>query len=281
MKRFVAGGAVLVALVLAAAGIWQTTVRAQRADILTLVGPGSTIGVTVREVTQDDANTAKLAQPAGVYVESVRPETAAARAGFQAGDIILDFNGERIVSVRQFTRVVQESPPRREVDAVVVRGTARQTLKVVPETGRAVTRAPQLRRLDPEPRALPRDFTLNLNPNVLRFRDRLVSGAPVLGADVMPLGSQLAEYFGVNGGTLVTEVQSGTPAEAAGLKAGDVITAINGRQVTGAADLRDELRRAAPAGGHTLTVTRDRKALVLKASPPERAAPSGRGGLPI
>jgi hypothetical protein len=83
MKKFVAGGVVL-ALV-AALGVWAawpSRVRAQGLDITTLVGPGSSIGVTVREVTQQDADRAKLAQPVGVVVESVRPGSPAEAAGF-------------------------------------------------------------------------------------------------------------------------------------------------------------------------------------------------------
>lgn len=285
MKKFVVGGALVVAAAaLIVWAVWPAPARAQGLDPLTLVGPGSSIGVTVREVTQVDADTAKLAQPVGVVVESVRPGSPAASAGFRAGDIVLDFNGERIVSVRQFTRVVRESAPRRQVDAVVVRGTARETLKVVPEATGEIAVAPLLRDLGPQlrrelPRALPRDFDFNFDPDVLRFRNR--AGGPTLGASVTPLSDQLAAYFGVTGGALVSSVESGTPAADAGLKAGDVITAINGRTVASAADVRQELRSAEPGASVDIAVTRDRKPLMLKATIPARDTRSGRRGLPV
>ena len=52
-----------------------------------------------------------------------------------------------------------------------------------------------------------------------------------MGVSVVPLSDQLAAYFGVKEGVLVSEVASGTPAATAGIQAGDVITAVNGRNV--------------------------------------------------
>jgi serine protease Do len=285
MKKLVAGGVVLtLAGVLAVWAASTTRAGAQGLDVMTLVGPGSSIGVTVREVTQEEADKAKLAQPVGVVIESVRPGSPAEKAGFRTGDIVLDFNGERVLSVRQFTRVVRESAPRRQVEAVVVRGTSRQTLQVVPEVTGEIAAAPLLRDFSREfrrelPRSVPRDFNFDFGPEAFRFRE--IAPGPALGVSVLPLGSQLAEYFGVKNGALVTEVQSGTPAADAGLKAGDVITAINGRVVTNAGEVRSELRGAEPGAGVDIAVTRDRKSLMLKATLPPRARPSGRGGVAI
>ena len=97
------------------------------------IGSTASIGVGIREVMGEDAAKAKMAQPSGVYVESVREGSPAAKAGIQAGDIVIDFDGERVRSASHFTRLVQESVPNRQVAAVVVRGTSKQTLNVVPE----------------------------------------------------------------------------------------------------------------------------------------------------
>src|SRR5688572_22577464 len=163
MKKYiagtVAGAALLVAWVVAA----PSQAAAQGLDPFTLYGAGSSIGVTVRDVTPDDASKAKLAQPAGAYVESVRTGSPAEKAGIRTADIILDFDGERIRSVRQFTRLVQESAPRRSVPVVVVRGTGRQTLQVVPEVSESSLPdvfsqvAPRLRVLPRDRDARPRD----------------------------------------------------------------------------------------------------------------------------
>jgi serine protease Do len=287
MKKAVIGIATIVAIGAGAALLMPAErASAQGPNVLLLEGPGSAIGVTVREATDEDARTAKIEPAAGVVIESVRSGSAAEKAGFRTGDLVLEFDGERIRSVRQFTRLVRESRPGRSVRAVVIRGTSRQTLDVVPEvTGdfrtdtfdllRDRERAGRdlLRRFDFNG-DFPRNFNFNIVPEL--------RGRGTLGVTVTPLTTQLAEYFGVKDGALVTGVESGSAAADAGLKAGDVITAIGGRSVSTAADVSREVRRAT-GEGVDISVTRDRKSLMLKATIPNvrPLVPSGRGGLPV
>ena len=108
-----------------------------------------------------------------------------------------------------------------------------------------------------------------------RSLDRLLSpGGVKLGVRVQELTPELATYFGVSDGALVSSVDADTPAAKAGLKAGDVITAIDGKAVTSAAQMVERLRDK--VGEMTISVTRDKKALTLKATlgpptvPPKR-----------
>jgi serine protease Do len=283
MTKLIAAALVVVALI----GWFVLTPRpaaAQgRAAILSLYGPGSWIGVSVREATDDDAVQAKLAQPAGVVVESIQDGSPAARAGFRVGDLVLDYRGERVLSVRHFTRLVQESAPRRAVSVGVMRGTERQTLDVVPEFsgefGNLLSRDFGRQLRERIQRDVPRNFNFNIDPDFLQRRG--LAGGRNLGITLAPLGDQLAEYFGVKEGALVSSVQTGSAAADAGLRAGDVITAINGRMVRDASDVIAEIRRAQPAGALDISVMRDKKPLTLKATLPARPAASGRGGLPV
>jgi serine protease Do len=78
-----------------------------------------------------------------------------------------------------------------------------------------------------------------------------------LGVSGQNLTGQLGDYFGTPEGVLVTSVEDGTPARTAGLKAGDVITRINGEAVRNLTDLR---RIVGNASGETrITIFRDRK----------------------
>jgi predicted metalloprotease with PDZ domain len=100
--------------------------------------------------------------------------------------------------------------------------------------------------------------------------DRLLSpGRARLGVRVQELTPELATYFGVTDGVLVSGVDTGTPAAKAGLRAGDVVTAIDGQAVTSAAQLVERLRDK--DGEVAIGVTRDKKALTLKATldPPQ------------
>jgi len=271
MTRAAAGMALLV---VAALFMLTRQAQAQGPGFLILEGPGSAIGVTVRETTAEEMKAAKLDQPAGVRIEAVRTSSPAEKAGFQAGDIVLEFDGERVRSVRQFTRLVRETPPERTVTAVIVRGGARQTLQVVPQvTGALSSEVPGLQRRNPF-----RGFNLDIAPQLRRGR----VSRPALGVTVTPLSDQLAQYFGVKEGVLVTSVESGSRAADAGLRAGDVITTVAGRSVRTPAELSEELRRAQSGDGVEIGVTRDRQSLRLKATLPEtrRVTPSGQRGLP-
>ena len=64
----------------------------------------------------------------------------------------------------------------------------------------------------------------------------------MLGVEAESLGKQLGEFFGVKEGVLVRAVVKGSPAEAAGIKAGDVITRVDQTPVTAAGDLSSAVR---------------------------------------
>ena len=285
MKKFIGSAgsiAALAAILATAVAVAVVSVRPAAAQgqriFMQAAGTGS-IGVTIRDVTGDDASKAKMALPTGVYVDSVREGSPAAKAGFQAGDIVVDFDGERVRSASHFTRLVQESVPNRPVAAIVVRGTAKQTLNVAPEASNAASfiLGDAKRQLDL--RQAPGNF--NLDPDLLR-RARPVTGA-TLGVAVTPLSDQLASYFGVKQGVLVSDVTSGSPAAAAGVRAGDVVTAINGQAVTSAAEITRALRESR-SDTVEISVMRDKKSQTLKATVPMRNTPagrSGRGGLPV
>jgi C-terminal processing protease CtpA/Prc len=83
-----------------------------------------------------------------------------------------------------------------------------------------------------------------------------------VGVQVQDLSGQLGEYFGTSSGALVTSVDENSPAKTAGLKAGDVITAINGQPIRTGADVRRRL--ASVDGKATLTLMRDRKEMTLE-----------------
>ena len=226
-------------------------------DVLTLRGFGSQIGVTIRETAD------------GVVIDSVREGTPAARAGVRSGDVVVEFDGERIRSARQFTRVVQETRPDRAVTMVITRAGSRQTLNVTPETGgRDLARIPDLR--------LPRDLDLDIDiPDLPQIR--LGASMRRLGAELAPLSDQLAEYFGVSGGALVASVEPNSVASKAGLKAGDVITAVNGRSIDAPSEAARELRAVEPKADVELRVTRDKKSVTMKMTMPERERPARLG----
>lgn len=225
---------------------------------------GSQIGVDIRDVDATDVKREKLDSAAGAIVEDVRSGSPAAKAGIKAGDVIVSFDGEAIRSARQLSRLVEETADGREVAAVVVRNGQKVHLKVAPVAASTWAETDALREL----RALRLPERLSLDLPVMTIRRDALPGLLVgsrarLGVGVLDLTDQLGEYFGAKGGVLVTEVDEDTPAQAAGLRAGDVIVRVGTSTVSDAADLRRALAEA--SGDTKITIVRNRKEQTLTA----------------
>lgn len=242
-------------------------------QIVTVFG-GSRIGISIDDVDADDAKAKKLPGESGVSVEQVDQNSPASKAGIKAGDVIVEFDGERVRSTTHLRRLIQETPSGRRVAIIVMRDGQRVPLTVTPD-GRgsdssvwaprgfeAAPRAPRPPRapLPPEPPDIDvriPQFDLNLRePFILRVGGRL-------GVGTQTLTDQLAKHFGVERGVLVTEVDENSAASKAGLQAGDVITKFNGQTVADSGDLAREVGRA--DGEVAIEIVRDRKTQTIKA----------------
>jgi serine protease Do len=186
----------------------------------------------------------------------------------KTGDNILEFDGERVRSVRQFTRLVQESAVGHPVPVVLSRNGSRTTVNVTPE-GSAFDDDFSYRLLDgvrvarpviptppPTPRAAP------MPPGFDNFFR--LTGRRQLGVTLESLDDQLATYFGVKEGVLVKSVEKDSAAEKAGLKAGDVITTVNGRKIYETSDVTRAIDRSEDGADFTIDVMRDKKPMTLK-----------------
>ncbi len=89
-----------------------------------------------------------------------------------------------------------------------------------------------------------------------------------LGASVLPLTDQLADYFGVASGVLVSSVEPGSPAAERGIRAGDVITAVDGRAVDNVADLARQVQRALPGSTLEVRVSREGRDIAVTVTMP-------------
>jgi serine protease Do len=179
----------------------------------------------------------------GVLVRSVEANSPAEKAGLKANDVIVQFNKQEVVGVLQLTRMVNETPVGRSVDVVVRRDNQEQTLKVTAEKSRFPTGP----------------FVFH-TPDVSVFRDHIsnaVQSSTFQPFEVMTsvsmtqagvradsLTPQLREFFGVKAGegVLVASVDSNSAAARAGVLAGDVITAVDGRSISSPQDFSREVR---------------------------------------
>jgi len=163
-------------------------------------------GVAIQEVTIGIAKQFGLKKAEGALVSETIANTPAAKAGIEAGDVILEFNGKRVKDAASLRRVVAATPVGKKVRVKVVRN---KKTKIIYAT---ITEQPkQIARKGGERSETGKDTAL-------------------VGIQVRNLTAEIASQLGVDpntAGVLVSNVEVGTPAEKAGVRAGDIILAMN------------------------------------------------------
>ncbi len=192
------------------------------------------LGVRIGLVTQDAAQRAGLQRPRGALVTGITPNSPAARAGLQPGDIILKFDGKDVVEGRNLTRYVADTPINKTVAVEYARGARRLNANVT------------VLRLD-EGRPPP---VLAARPEEGQPAQpsRAVEGR-VLGLTLSTLTPQLRQRFGVGldaRGLVVVAVDPGTDA-AGKLQPGDVIVEMQFEEVETIAEAQRVVQRAPPS----------------------------------
>lgn len=220
----------------------------------------SYLGVRLVDVDTDRIGRLKLNEERGVEVINVEQGSPADNAGIRPGDVILGYNGENVLGIQQFSRLVRETPPGRKVKIQLWRsGKEQNTVAIIGAL--AASAAP----------ALPAHFANFGFPEMRPFQVTdvpsilMVWSNSALGIECEPVDSQLAQYFGVKQGVLVRSVAKDSVGGRAGLRAGDVLTSIGGRGLSNPEDLRRILRQ--PGRPVPVSLVRDHKQLTFTVTP--------------
>jgi serine protease Do len=235
---------------------------------------GSYLGVSPENISRENMSQYGLSAPRGVGVRTVSPDGPADKAGLKKGDVILQFDGEPVTSTMKLFRLIGESAPEQSVRLTISRNGSEQQLNVTLGKRETPARAfgvtpPDLDyfRMSPNaPRALGR------TPEVFGYG---FGNNRRIGITTATLTKQLADYFGVSGGhgLLISSISDNSPASKAGLKAGDVITEVNGEKVEDADDFIRALNYK-EEGEVTLTIIREKSQRTIKVTPERRPVPS-------
>ena len=171
------------------------------------------IGVGIQSVDQSLAETFGLDRPSGALVSKVEPGLAAAKAGLKEGDVIVEFGGRKIEKSSDLPLVVAETAPGASVAIKVWRDRGEKSLNIT--VGAMESEAVAVASAD--------------------------GAAPKgrLGVAVRPLSEQEAKQMSADGGLLVQE--SVGAAAKAGIRAGDLIVSVNGKQVRKVEELRAQI----------------------------------------
>lgn len=180
------------------------------------------LGVSIQNVDQALAETFGLEKPTGALIAQVSDNSPADKAGFNSGDIILEFNGKSVNYSSQLPPLVGAVVPGSTVDATVLRNGEQKTLSVTIEPldeGERVANAPVDDPVD----------------------------ASRLGVVVAEIPADTRERMGVDHGVVVSQINPDGAAASAGIREGDVILTINRDKVSSVKEL-EKLVRDAPAG---------------------------------
>jgi membrane-associated protease RseP (regulator of RpoE activity) len=258
---------------------------------------GSFLGVHAEDINKENMARYGMREARGVGITQVVKDSPAEKAGLRKDDVIVRFEGDSVTSVRKLTRLVSEVAPDQTVRLAISRSGGEQEVSVT--IGKRDNKLDAFHRLEgfegfkklegleglkklegmDKLKELHKMFPPDGTPGAKtwKWEGPMVGEEGMvfslgnhrrIGVSTMQLTKQLADYFGIadGKGVLVTAVTEDSPAAKAGLKAGDVITGIDGEKVEGAGDLSRAINKKKD-GDVTLTIVRNKNQRTITVTP--------------
>ncbi|GAB0057464.1 Periplasmic serine endoprotease DegP [Candidatus Magnetaquicoccaceae bacterium FCR-1] len=193
------------------------------------------LGVRIQTVTKELAEALGLGDQRGALVASVEPKSPAEAAGVRSGDVIVRFDGHEVGRMKELPAIVAETPVNKKVTMEVVRAGESRKMEVVIAAMRDDEPAEDEDEERDAGSGKQEKTILGVVPQALtsEWRERLE----------LPAGIE---------GVVVANVESGSPADQAGMRPGDLIQELNRKPIKSVEDLRAVLGKANP--GQTLLV---------------------------
>tara|TARA_B100000513_G_scaffold66332_1_gene26242 strand:+ start:386 stop:1636 length:1251 start_codon:yes stop_codon:yes gene_type:complete len=173
------------------------------------------LGVSVQEITKDLADSFELGTPRGALVGSVIKNSPAEKAGFKNGDVILEFDGKKIVYSGDLPLIVGRIKPDAKVQALIFRDKKEKIISV---------KVGQLEEVDP-------------NKPIIAEKSKKRNKLEIVVSSIDEISIEDQERFNITNGVLVKEVYPG-PAQEAGIQVGDIITSIAQKEINSINDYR-------------------------------------------
>jgi serine protease Do len=192
------------------------------------------IGVTIQELTRELAESFGLNKPNGALISSVEKNGPADKAGIEASDVILKFDGKPVSSSSDLPRLVAATKPGSKVTIELWRkgGSRNVTVEIaeMPEDGKLARAAKKL-------------------------ADDVGEAISRLGIAVSELSKEQLQVLQISGGLLVEEVK-GSSARAAGLQQGDVLLAIGNISIRSLSQFNEIIKQIGKGRNVALLVRR-------------------------
>jgi len=245
------------------------------------------LGVDVRDVSDDQVAVLKLRPKSkddrGAEIILVDHDAPAGKVGLREHDVVLRMNGQAIEGEEQLRRLLRESLPGKTIVLLISRDGQQMSVTAQMANREEVERKAWEQHLTvPEPQdpAAAGDFEGTppapgspVHGN--SFIGTILMTPSYTGVMLEPMSMQLAQFFGVTtgGGLLVRSVAANSPAEQAGIHAGDVVVRADSKQVASTADWAKAIKNS-HGQPMSVTVLRDKKeqTLTLKPDPKKRSS---------
>jgi serine protease Do len=183
------------------------------------------LGVLIQEVTDELAEGLGMDRPRGALVSEVTPESPAAEAGVQVGDVVTEYDGRPVRERRDLPRMVAETPIGQTVRIKVLRKSVEVTIEVT------IARLNESEDAT-DPAGVPPDTNSTTDPN------------QTLGMTLSELSAGLREQYGIGegiAGVVVTGVADNSPSAEKGVEVGDVILEVAQESVATPKDVQDKV----------------------------------------
>ena len=222
----------------------------------TYAGEQAYLGVILQPLTVDLKESMDVKRDLrGVLISDIIDESPAEKYGLEDGDIIIEIGGDEVVSVKSAVSAIKSCSPGDEVKIVVLRdGDEKKVFSVT--LGEREEEEEDYESFDFE-------FLPHIDPHLKMMRHE----QGYLGVRLEDIStSDLGDYFGVEEGegVLVVEVVDDSPAEKAGLKAGDVILEFDGNKISSTDQLVKYVRKADPGEDVEVTYKRKRRTKTIE-----------------
>lgn len=188
-------------------------------------------GVLVSEL--DEAQKDKLGVSRGALIMDVIEDTEAEKIGLKEDDVIVKFDGKEVESAQKLKDLVNDLKADKEVDLTVVRDGKNMNFKA--KMKEIAPKHVEVKVDGDDIMMEMKDAFAFIDDDGLIWNEESKGG--FLGVSAKNISDQLKDYFQVKQGVLVEKVHEDTPAEKAGLKAGDVIVKIEDREINDYGDL--------------------------------------------
>jgi serine protease Do len=206
------------------------------------------LGVRIQPVTEEMIGDLKLDAPRGALISGIVKSGPVEKGPILAGDVVLKFNGQDILEMRDLPRVVAESPVGKPLDVVVIRDGGQMVLKVTLarqiEDDKKSDAEKLAEQLDNDGLAKPEGMD-PADPQDEKPADTPVTPADTMGLTLAPLTAENRKQFLIPEsveGVLVLDVPANSAAHEKGVQKGDVIVEIAQDFMESPADVAEKIR---------------------------------------